>query len=135
MPNTVEKLTALVGSIYEDTTGSSTPLAGYGKGTRWQLVGVGCDGVFVGQSGGSRVRLLGEQRYKLVKKGKGDSVKGWWQFHQGNLVTPFTCKHGEAVSMGVEKPQCVDCQTYLKIAKEREAAYKNKARTLWKTAY
>lgn len=130
------KSTAYIGSIYEDTTGASGVLSGFGKGVRWELIGVGCDGVFVGRAGEGRARLVDYgSRYKLVKKGKGDAVSGWWQFHAGNVSLPFSCKHGEAVASGAEKPRCVDCLIYLKLAKAKETEYKQRARALWKTAY
>lgn len=132
------KDTAYVGAVYEDTTGATGVLAGFGKGARWELLGVGCDGIFVGQSAtGGRIRLIDDdgKRYKLVKKGKGDAVKGWWTFNDTNYVAPFNCKHGEAVATGVEQPKCVDCLTYLRLAKEKEQDYKKRARDLWRNAY
>lgn len=139
----VEMVEARVGDVYEDTDGMIVDgKAGHGKGVRWKLVGVGCDGMFVGESNGGRIRMVSYRgRFKRVEKGTGEKVKGYWEFHAGNYSMPIVCAHGKQVQDGLAeaKAHCVGCATHVRLREEAEkrkaSDYKAEARLLWKTCY
>lgn len=149
MSNTVEtnaqpvKAEARIGDVYEDTVGMILDgKPGYMKGVRWTLVGLGCDGMFVGESNGMRIRMVSYNgRFKRVEKGTGDKVQGWWEFHKGNYSMPLVCSHGQQVQDGLTTPKahCMGCAVHLRLKAEAErksaSNFREEARLLWKTCY